>query len=105
MGGRKKPSISQLEKRARKTSKEKKEEKKKVEMTLDAKGELTQVSVDAIVKEIRKMKYVTPYIVASRFGIKMSRAKKVLRSLAEQGLLEAYDMNHRVPIYVPVKRK
>ncbi len=105
MGGRKKPSISQLERKARKSSKAKKEEKKKVEMTLNAKGELTQVSIDAIVKEIKRMKYVTPYLVASKFGIKISRAKKVLKALEEQGVVAAYDMNHRVPIYVPTKRK
>ncbi len=104
MGGRKKPSISQLEKKARKTSKGK-EEKKKVEMTLNASGELTQVSMDAIIKEVKKMKYVTPYILSSKFGIKMSRAKKVLKTLEAQGILSAYDLNHRVPIYVPVRRK
>ncbi len=105
MGGRKKPSISQLEKKARKTSKSKKEEKKKVEMTLNAQGELTQVSIDAIAKDVKKMKYVTPYLIASKFGIKISRAKKVLKTLEEQGIVAAYDLNHRVPIYVPVKRK
>lgn len=102
MGGRKKPSISQLEKRARKESKGgKKEDKKKVEMELDARGELTQVSVDHIIKDIKKMKYITPYVLASRFGIKISRAKKVLRDLESRGVVRAYDKNHRVPIYVP----
>ena len=102
MGGRKKPSISQLERRARREGKgKKKEEKKKVEMKLNAQGELTEVSIDHIVKDIKKMKYITPFVLYTRFGIKISRAKKVLKQLEEQGVIRAYDKNHRVPIYVP----
>lgn len=102
MGGRKKPSISQLEKRARREGREKKkEDKKKVEMKLNAQGELTQVSIDHIVKDIKKMKYITPYVLASRFGIKISRAKRVLRELEAKGIVKAYDKNHRTPIYIP----
>ena len=102
MGGRKKPSISQLEKRARREGKgKKKDDKKKVEMEFNAQGELTDISVDHIIKDIKKMKYITPYILHTRFGLKISRAKKVLRQLEEQGVVKAYDKNHRVPIYVP----
>ena len=74
-----------------------------MEMKLDAKGELTQLSMDHIVSEVSKMKYVTPYLLSSRVGIKMSRARAVLRELAARGVLKVVDKNRRVPIYVPAK--
>ncbi len=102
MGGRKKPSISQLEKRSSKSEKGKgkKSKEKKFEMTYDAAGELTQTSIDQIIKELKKMSYITPYQVAVKFGFKISRAKSVLRELENQGIIKAVDKNRRVPIYV-----
>ena len=102
MGGRKKPSISQLEKRMSKSErgKAKKGKEKKFEMTYDAAGELTQTSMDHIIKEIKKMSYITPYQVAIKFGFKISRAKNVLRELETQGIIKAVDKNRRVPIYI-----
>lgn len=102
MGGRKKPTISQLEKRARrKMVQEKKEERKRYTMTLTSQGKLAEGSYDQIISEIRKMKYLTPYIIANRFGLKISRAKRVLRELESRGIIKIYDKNRRVPIYVP----
>ncbi|MEM0087434.1 MAG: 30S ribosomal protein S25e [Thermofilum sp.] len=102
-GGKKRPTVSQLEKRVKKEQeKEKKEESRKPQMKLQAStGELSEASLESIIKEVRKMKYVTPYVVSSRFGITISRAKRVLRELAARGVLVPYDLNHRVPIYVP----
>mgnify|MGYP001773109631 CR=1 FL=1 len=102
-GGKKKPTVSQLEKRMKKEQEQaKKEEARKPQMKLQAStGELTEASLDAIVKEVRKMKYVTPYVLSTRFGITISRAKRVLRELASRGVVVPYDVNHRVPIYVP----
>jgi len=106
-GGKKKPTVSQLEKRMKKEEKKKpEEEKKKPQMKLQAStGDLTEVSLEAVIKEVVKMKYVTPYTLSSRFGLKISRAKRVLRELASRGVLAPYDVNHRVPIYVPASRK
>lgn len=100
-GGKKRPTVSQLEKRAKKEQ-EKKEEGRKPQMKLQAStGELTEASLESIIKEVKRMRYVTPYVLSSRFGITISRAKKVLRELASRGVLAPYDLNHRVPIYVP----
>lgn len=106
MGGRKKPTLSQLEKRMRKMreEKEKKERERKYEMKLDSRGVLTQASVDQMVGEITKMPYITPYVVATKFGLKISRAKRILKRLAEEGVLAVYDYNRRVPIYVPAAK-
>uniref|UniRef100_A0A7C4BB14 30S ribosomal protein S25e n=1 Tax=Thermofilum pendens TaxID=2269 RepID=A0A7C4BB14_THEPE len=105
-GGKKKPTVSQLEKRMKKEEKKPEEEKKRPQLKLQAStGDLTEVSLEAVMKEVVKMKYVTPYTLSSRFGLKMSRAKRVLRELASRGILVPYDVNHRVPIYVPAAKK
>lgn len=102
-GGKKKPTVSALEKRAKKEAEAKKEEGgKKPQMRLSGTtGELTEASMDAVIKEIKGLKYVTPYVLSSRLGIKISRAKRVLRELESRGLLVAVDKNSRVPIYAP----
>ena len=102
MGGRKKPSISQLEKRLSRSErgKSRKVKEKKFEMQYDASGELTKASMDQIINEVKKMPYVTPYQVATKFGFKISRAKSVLRELEARGVIKAVDKNRRVPIYV-----
>ncbi|ABL78416.1 30S ribosomal protein S25e [Thermofilum pendens] len=104
-GGKKRPTVSQLEKRVTKEEKKKEEGGKKPQMKLEAStGNLTEVSLEHVIKEIRGLKYVTPYVLASKFSLKLSRAKKVLRELESRGVVVAYDKNSRVPIYVPVAK-
>ncbi|MEZ0346449.1 MAG: 30S ribosomal protein S25e [Infirmifilum sp.] len=106
-GGKKRPTVSSLEKRTKKTSEGKKEEAgKKPQMKLSGTtGELTDVSMEAVIKDIKGLKYLTPYILASRLGLKLSRAKRVLRDLEARGILVAVDKNSRVPIYAPAGKK
>ncbi|MGC9106741.1 MAG: 30S ribosomal protein S25e [Infirmifilum sp.] len=106
-GGKKRPTVSSLEKRAKNATEGKKEEGgKKPQMKLSGTtGELTEVSMDALIKDIKGLKYVTPYVLASRLGLKLSRAKRVLRELESRGILVAIDKNSRVPIYAPPSKK
>ncbi|MEM0008979.1 MAG: 30S ribosomal protein S25e [Thermofilum sp.] len=107
MGGKKRPTVSALEKRATKEeTTKKKEESKKPQMKLEAStGNLTEVSLEQIIKELKGLRYITPYVLASRFSIKLSRAKKTLKELELRGLVVAVDRNSKVPIYVPASRK
>lgn len=106
-GGKKRPTVSAMEKRTKKTAEGKKEEGgKKPQMKLSGTtGELTEVSMEALIKDIKGLKYVTPYVLASRLGLKLSRAKRVLRELENRGILVAVDKNSRVPIYAPPSKK
>ena len=102
VGGRKKPSISQLEKRMSKErrGKDRGKGEKGYEMRLNPSGELTQRSMDQIIKEVKSMPYLTPYLVATKFGLKISRAKIILRELESKGVVKVVNRNRRVPIYV-----
>lgn len=106
MGGKKKPTLSQLEKRMKKMEEKeggRGERKEKYEMKLTSGGALSELSLEQVISGIRKMPYVTPYLLYSKFGIKMSRAKRVLRELESRGILVAVDKNRRCPIYVLAK--
>lgn len=61
---------------------------------------LPQELVDNVEREARKSKYMTPYLVAEKFEVKISTAKKILRNLAEKGVLKLYSGGSRSPIYV-----
>ncbi|MEM0042587.1 MAG: hypothetical protein QXN94_02775 [Thermofilaceae archaeon] len=106
MGGKKRPTISQLEKRARreqeKSSKQQDASRGKPKITLSNEGRVTQASLDAIFKEISRATYITPYMLHSQYGLRISEAKRVLKALEEQGLLKLVSGNRRVKIYVPV---
>lgn len=105
MGGKKRPTISQLEKRVRKEQeKTQKQEggRAKPKVTLTGEGRLTQASIDAIFKEVSRLPYITPFIVHSQYGLKISEAKRVLKAMEEQGLVRLVGASRRVKIYVPV---
>lgn len=103
MGGKKRPTVSQLEKRLlrEQAAKSGKQEESRSKLKVTSQGALTQASLDIVYREIVKMPYVTPYILATTFGLKISAAKQVLRDLETRGLLRLVDANRRVRIYVP----
>jgi len=51
--------------------------------------------------ELVREKYVTPFKVAQRYGIKVSTARRLLRILAGEGLLSLVSGTRRTRIYVP----
>jgi len=109
MGGKKKPTLSQLAKKqekqqaapAKPTGKGKKaaEERQVVKASLVDPKLLSDVE-----KEVTKWEYVTPYLVANRFNTKMSVAYQVLRTLASKGSLVLVSKGHRTEVYAPPSR-
>jgi SSU ribosomal protein S25E len=110
MGGKKRPTLSQLAKKAEKEKaqpqpqKGKKETKKEETPAKRTIQTLDEKVFQTIAKEIQGMKAVTPYEIASKYGIKMSVAFKVLRNLRDRGDLVLVAKGHRTEIYVPAKR-
>jgi ribosomal protein S25 len=64
-------------------------------------GELQQLSLstDKMVEELGKIKAITPFSIASTFDLKVGKAKKILRSLEEQGTIRCVGGNSRIRIY------
>ncbi len=104
MGGKKKPTLSQLVKRMEK-EKEQKEKQKAAEERKQTKVLLVDEKLfEEIKRDVMKMDCVTPYIIASKYGLKMSTALHILRALRDQGVLYLVSKGHRTEIYVPVER-
>ncbi len=107
MGGKKKPTLSQLAKRqekqapAKPTAKGKKaaEERPTVRASLVDPKLLNDVE-----KEVVKWEYVTPYLVATRFNTKISVAYQILRTLANKGALVLVSKGHRTEVYTTPDR-
>lgn len=105
MGGKKKLSTKQLERRQKKSSEQTTKKKDKV-VGLREKNLSGIVAPDlkdkGILSELRKMSILTPYIVASRFNVRISVAKDFLDQLEEHGKVQMVCGNHNLKIYKPV---
>ncbi|MEM0355579.1 MAG: 30S ribosomal protein S25e [Desulfurococcaceae archaeon] len=80
--------------------------KKTVEKQLVVPIDIPRETYEKFVNEVSKGgdKYYTPYSLAQKYGIKISIAKKILRTAYQQGLIELYSPGRRSPIYVPRKQ-
>ncbi|MFN4046328.1 MAG: hypothetical protein ACK4H7_03200 [Acidilobaceae archaeon] len=83
---------------------------KKVEKVAEVKGAYvdalveTGLAPDLIEKarrEVVKEKYLTPFRVAQKYGIKVSTARRLLKILAGEGVITLHSSGRRAPIYVP----
>ena len=54
---------------------------------------------DKTIGEIKKMKVITPYTIASRFNLRLSVARDVLDELAQRGVIEYVSGSKYLKIY------
>jgi len=104
MGGKKKLTLKQMERASeKKDEKEKKggkggggmpEKKAPGIVPPDPKSE-------KVVGEIKKMKALTPYTVATRFNLRLSVAKDLLDDLAQRGVIQYVSGSKSLKIYKP----
>jgi len=103
MGGKKKLTLKQRERmQEKKDDREKKggkgggmpEKKAPGIVPPDPKSE-------KVVGEIKKMKALTPYTVATRFNLRLSVAKDLLDELAQRGVIQYVSGGKSLKIYKP----
>jgi len=103
MGGKKKLSLKQMERMQTKKDEEEKKKKEKAAGTSKEKKPAGIIPPDPksekIVGELKKMRVLTPYAVASRFNIRISAAKDFLEQLEEGGVIQLVSGNHNIKIY------
>ncbi|MBS7654110.1 hypothetical protein KEJ43_03450 [Candidatus Bathyarchaeota archaeon] len=105
MGGKKKLTISQAEKAQFRESQ--KEEGKKSKSSSQAEKKIAGVippnpKDEKIIKEIQRMKVLTPYIVASRFNLRLSVARDFLKDLCRYGVIARVSSGVNTEIYKPL---
>jgi len=104
MGGKKKRSLKQMTKAQKKTTGK---EEKRVVTTPSEKKSIPRItppkfSSDKVVSELKKMKVLTPYSVASRFDLRLSIARDFLKELERQGMIEFVSKSRNLKIYKPI---
>lgn len=111
MGGKKKPTLTQLakaqmrrERQAKKEAKRKRAEKEKRSSRVESKAARIippDPSDEKVIKQLRSMKVITPYIVASRFNLLLSVAKDFLEDLHQKGIITYVSGGRNLKIYKP----
>jgi small subunit ribosomal protein S25e len=59
--------------------------------------------IDEVLEFLREQQYVTPNILAEKFGVRISIARQVLRDLAGKEYVKLVVGDKRLKIYAPVK--
>ncbi len=99
-GGKPISAIEKRQLRAMKEAMKRKEEKKEKRMAV---GLIDPSIIDRVAKEIKSFDVVTPFVLTQRYNIKYSTAKKVIKALAERGLVDIVLKARRIIIAVPRK--
>jgi small subunit ribosomal protein S25e len=105
MGSAKKRSLKQMERqqtlRTRKQQQEPRKRKSNAN-TADKRiggASLPGVEDKELIGELSKMKAITPYMVASRYDVRLSVAKNLLGSLQRRGLIQLMAGNSNLKLY------
>jgi small subunit ribosomal protein S25e len=62
---------------------------------------LPDLKSEKVIGEVKKMKAVTPYAIASRFNLRLSVARDMLDELTQRGILEYVSGSKSIKIYKP----
>ena len=105
MGGAKKRSLKQIERQQTLRSKKGQQEPRRRRTELTAvdrlRGGISLPGVEdkELVAELAKMKAITPYVVASRYDVRLSVAKNLLNSLQQRGVVQLMAENRNLKLY------
>jgi len=102
MGGKKKLSIKQMEKMQSRQHEPKKGESKSAGAQTKAKSIgifPPDPTSKKVIDELKKMKVLTPYSVASRLDLRLSAAKHFLKELEQRGTIEYVSSSRNLKIY------
>jgi len=104
MGGKKKLTLKQMER----TQEKKDEREKKGGKGSGGPPEKKAPGIvppdpnsEKVIGELKKMKALTPYTVATRFNLRLSVAKDLLDELAQRGIIEYVSGSKNLKIYKP----
>ena len=105
MGSKKKKSA----KKTRRTQSKKGEQKEPKPSTSAPRREKKTAGIfppnprsEKIINDVKKMKTLTPFAVASRFNIRLSVAKDLLEQLEQKGVIQFVSRSRNLKIYTPV---
>ncbi len=99
-GGKKKVTLKQMEKvQTRRTTKKESKASRSATDKKVAEIILPNLRDEKIVADLKKMRALTPYSVASRFDIRISVARDLLKELERRGTIEFVSGSKSLKIY------
>jgi len=109
MGGKKKLNLKQMERMQDKRDEDDKDkDSKKKKETKGAPKEKKPLGIlppdikgDKLTGELKKMNVLTPYSIATRYGVRISAAKDFLEQLEKDGSIKLVAGSHNIKIYKP----
>lgn len=103
MGGAKKKSIKRMEKqqflKTKKQQQQKKRSKKIKSKISDLKINIPNMEKEELIRELSKMRVITPYELASKYTMKISTAKKMISALKKKGFIQLVASNSNLKLY------
>ena len=101
MGGKKRPTLSQAEKAQRRREEERRELRRKLERSERKILDITPPDIkdEKVLNEIKRMKVITPFSIASKYEVRMSIAKQFLETMHRKGIIELVSKNGDLRIY------
>ena len=103
MGGKKKLSLKQMERTQSRKEREGKERKSGGPTEKKSLGIiLPDLKSEKVIGELKTMKVLTPYAIASRFDIRLSIAKDFLEELERRRIVEYVSGSKNLKIYRPL---
>jgi len=100
MGGKKKLTMKQMERMQARRDQERKE--RRLASTTEKKsiGIIPpDLKSEKVIGELKKMKALTPYTVATRFDLRLSVAKDFLEELERRGIVEYVSGSKNLKVY------
>lgn len=109
MGSRKKLSLKQTEKMQARQASKQSTTKKAGKSGSSGAGEKKVAGIvppnpksEKTLSEIKKLKVLTPYSVASRFDLRLSVARSLLEELEQRGVIQYVSGSRNIKIYKPL---
>ena len=104
-GGKKRPTLTQLEKAQRARRREARRDRARREASQRDLKAMRLIPPDPrdkkVISQLQSMKVITPYTVASRFNLLLSVAKDFLEELHRQGIITYVSGGRNLKIYKP----
>jgi len=109
MGGRKKLTLKQMEKMQRRLAEKRAgRESRRGSRSSSQSGDKGLAGIippnimdEKVISEIKRMRVITPYTIASRFNIRLSIAKDFLEDLHRRGIIDYVSGGRNIRIYKP----
>lgn len=103
MGGKKKQSLKQMKKARTKTGKKEKRATAAASERKAIPGITPPNLSDKFKSDLKKMKVITPYALASRFDLRLSTARTFLNELERKGMIQFVSKSRNLVIYKPAE--